>query len=80
MGQSLQSLSECAATAQVRKGTGLSLYFTSCVIRGMTTQQAYSNFVMGLDSTGEQIKMEDYGDRGRTLAAVFKLIMGDHWG
>ena len=65
------------ATAQVRRDTGLSLYFTSCSV---TSKQAYSNFVMGLDSKGEDIDMDDYRDRGRTLAAVFKSVMGDNWG
>ena len=76
----LHCVSECVATAKVRRDTGLSLYFTSCSVRGMTSKQAYSNFVMGLDSKGEEIDMDDYRDRGRTLAAVFKSVMGDNWG
>ena len=75
----LHCVSECVATAQVRRDTGLSLYFTSCSVRGMTSKQAYSNFVMGLDSKGEEIDMDDYRDMGRTLAAVFKSVMGDNW-
>ena len=76
----LHCVSECAATAQVRRDTGLSLYFTSCAVMGMTTKQAYSNFVLGLNSKGEELEMEDYRDRGRTLGALFKSVMGDNWG
>ena len=76
----LHCVSECAATAQVRRSTGISLYFTSCAVKGLTSRQAYSNFVMGLDSNGEKIGMEDYRDRGRTLGTIFKSIIGDNWG
>ena len=76
----LHCVSECAATAQIRRQTGISLYFTSCAVKGLTSKQAYSNFVMGLDSSGEEIEVEDYRDRGRTLGVIFKSIMGDNWG
>ena len=76
----LHCVSECGATARIRRATGLSLYFSSCSIKGMSAAKAYSNFVLGLDCKGEEISMADYRERGRTLAAVFKSVMGDHWG
>ena len=76
----LHCVSECGATARIRRATGLSLYFSSCSIKGLSAAKAYSNFVLGLDCKGEEISMADYRERGRTLAAVFKSVMGDHWG
>ena len=76
----LHCVSECGATARIRKATGLSLYFASCSLKGLTPFQAYSNFVLGLDCRGEEVSEEDYRERGRTLAAVFKSVMGDNWG
>ena len=76
----LLCVSECGATARIRRATGLSLYFSSCSIKGLSAAKAYSNFVLGLDCKGEEISMADYRERGRTLAAVFKSVMGDHWG
>ena len=76
----LHCVCECGATARIRKATGLSLYFASCSVKGLTPAQAYSNFVLGLDCRGEEVSEADYRERGRTLAAVFKSVMGDNWG
>ena len=76
----LHCMSECGATARIRKATGLSLYFASCSLKGLTPAQAYSNLVLGLDCRGEEVPEEDYRERGRSLAAVFKSVMGDNWG
>ena len=70
----LHCVSECGTTATIRKATGLSLYFASCSMKGLTPAQAYSNFVLGLDSMGEEVALSDYRERGRTLGAVFKSV------
>ena len=55
----LHCVSECGATARIRKATGLSLYFASCSMKGLTPAQAYSNFVLGLDCRGEEVSEAD---------------------
>ena len=73
----LHFVSECAGTARVRKQTGMSLFFTSCEMKGLTREESYSNFLKGLDAKGEQVDLVDFIERGKTLETIFKTNLRD---
>ena len=73
----LHFVSECAGTARVRKQTGMSLFFTSCGMKGLTREEAYSNFLKGLDSKGDQVELGDFVERDKSLEAIFKTDLRD---
>ena len=76
----LHCISECSQTAAIRKATGVSLFFSSCSQVNVSTEQAYEYFITGLNSKGEMIDENDYRERGRSLASIFKVKLGDNWG
>lgn len=73
----LHFVSECSGTSRIRNTTGMNMYFTSTRVSGLSTAQAYSNYVKGLNSAGEEVSIQDYVERGRTLAAIFKTDLRD---
>jgi hypothetical protein len=65
----------CSLTRDARRKTGLTMFFASCAYKGIKPQEAFSRFVLGLDGKGDEVKMEEYRERGRALATVFKASM-----
>ena len=71
---------ECSQTANIRKATGVTLFFTSCGEKGLAPEVSYKFFITGLNCEGDKISEDDYMERGRSLASIFKAKMGDNWG
>ena len=67
----LHCVTECSNTASVRKETGVSKFFTSAKLRGMSIEKSYALFVHGFDLEGRLIEESDYKERGRCLARIF---------
>ena len=62
----------CSRTKRPRRDTGVSMYFTSCFIKDIPEERAYTNYILGLDWKGAQIPLSDYQERGVSLGLIFK--------
>ena len=60
----------CTAVSEVRRRTGVASFFTMAKMKGLSTSEAFSRFVNGLDSTGRQISLRDYEERGKSLGDI----------
>ena len=68
----MHSVMHCSRTKRERRDTGISLYFSSCAVKNITEERAYSNLILGLDWKGAQITLADYQERGVSLGKIFK--------
>ena len=68
----LHCVSSCSKTRGARRITGVSQFFASCRLKGLGEQEAYNNFILGLDWKGAEVPMEDYQERGVSLGEIFK--------
>ena len=68
----LHCVAHCSRTKRERRDTGISMYFTSSAIKGISEERAYSNFILGLNWEGAEIPLKDYQERGVSLGHVFK--------
>ena len=64
-------------TAGIRRVTGVSLFFASCDVMNLPPEQAYEFLISGRDNKGNEISEEDYRERGRSLASIFKAKIVD---
>ena len=72
----LHCVTECSTTAEVRKETEISNFFTAAKLRGMMLKKAYALFVHGQDLSGNLVSDEIYKERGRCLATIFQKAEG----
>ena len=63
-------ISACGLVASVRRTTGVSSFFAQACIKGLDTEQAYFNFVNGLDFAGKKVSLGDYEERGEAIGAI----------
>ena len=68
----LHCVAHCSRTKRERRDTGISMYFTSSYVKGISEEKAYSNFILGLNWEGREIPLHDYQERGVALGQVFK--------
>ena len=68
----LHCVVNCSRTRRVRRDTGVSMFFTSCLAKGLSEEEAYTNYIGGLDWKGNEISLFDYQERGVTLGNIFK--------
>ena len=68
----LHCVVSCSRTRRVRRNTGVSMFFTSCLTKGLSEEEAYSMYIGGLDWKGDKISLFDYQERGVTLGNIFK--------
>lgn len=69
---------ECTKTANARDKTGVRMFFTSCMNKGIKPKEAFSRFVLGQDGRGNKVKPEDYRERGRALETIIKASMKEN--
>ena len=67
----IHSVVNCSKTRGVRRDTGVSMFFTSCHVKGISEETAYSHFIGGLDWEGNEITLSDYQERGVVLGKIF---------
>ena len=68
----MHSVMHCSRTKRERRDTRISLYFSSCAVKNITEERAYSNLILGLDWKGAQITLAHYQERGVSLGKIFK--------
>ena len=69
-------LTECSKTTAVRKETGVSKFFLSAKLKGISLKKAYALFIHGRDLGGNMVSEEEYRERGRCLATIFQKAEG----
>ena len=65
-------VSECGHTKRQRRDTGINMFFTSCRMKGINVEKAYTLFILGQDWQGNEIPLSDYMERGTALCLVFE--------
>ena len=66
------TIGECGVVVRARMSTGIASFFNLCQMRGLSLQEAFRNFVDGLDSRGNEISILDYEERGRSIKTVIE--------
>ena len=66
---------ECRSTKDIRRTTGVSQFFITCNMRGVSSKKGYEMFINGLDLNGKEVQDSDYKERGRCLAAIFQPLV-----
>ena len=66
-------LFECSSLAALRAETGISSFRNSCIIKGLTIEQAYSLFINGLDLSHKNICRNDHHERGKCIDKMRSL-------
>ena len=72
----LHCLTECSKTTAVRKETGVSKFFTSAKLRGISLRKAYALFTHGRNLDGNEVSEDTYRERGRCVATIFQKAEG----
>jgi hypothetical protein len=70
----LHCVSSCSRTRDVRRKTGMTMFFASCNVKGVTDEKGYYNFVMGMNNDGKQVDDKDYFERGNVLKEIFQSV------
>ena len=68
----LHCVVHCSRTKRERRDTGISLFFSSSFMKGISEEKAYSNYILGVNWEGVEISLQDYQERGVSLGRVFK--------
>ena len=71
----LHCVVECRSTKDRRRKTGISQFFLSCKMRGISSKKGYEMFITGLDLDGNEVQDRDYRERGRCLAVIFQPLV-----
>ena len=68
----------CNSVSRTRSETGLSLYLTTSLIKGLSINEAYKYYICGLDVNGARLSKSDYLQRGKCMATIRKKWL-DLW-
>ena len=63
----------CSSLSALRAETGIASFLTSCVLKGIDTQEAYSLFITGQDSRGKPIRTSEFFDRAKSIHALREM-------
>ena len=66
-------ITSCRGVLDVRRETGVSAMLALFRVEGMEEEEAFYNFVSGLDSKGVKVSKEDYLGRGKAMGEVLDI-------
>jgi hypothetical protein len=68
-------LTECSASAEGRRRTGVSSFMNVCKMKGLGRQESFRRYVLGQDVRGREVDLAEYRQRGKMMGVIIKERM-----
>ena len=66
-------LFHCSSLSALRAETGIASFITSCTLKNISSQEAYSLFITGYNSLRKQVSVADFFERAKCMNTMREL-------